>query len=159
MNDQAMLTLKAKLDAANKRITDHKPLEHSAAIEKVLAFAAKRGMTKDDLFPKVNEWEGYNVPEVEPFWDETPFSAFCHPDTFNYTFIADLEEQRDAIESEIFSLELERQNEAIERVRAFIKEYDLRMEDIYPLATKTNSQTQLPSRDGNRNVAGARKLK
>jgi hypothetical protein len=48
--------------------------------------------------------------------------GFCHPDTFNYTFLTELEERRDAIEMEIVLLKGERQQEAIERVRAFINE-------------------------------------
>jgi hypothetical protein len=137
MNDQSMLKLTAKLDAANKRVTEYRPLERGAAIEKVRAFAAECGMTKDDLFPKVIECEDYPVPETEPHWEQTPFADFCHPDIFNYTFLAELEESRDAIEMEIVLLKRERQEEAIERVRAFIKEYKLTKEDIYPTATKT----------------------
>lgn len=159
MNDQSMLKLTAKLDAANKRIADHTPLEHSAAIEKVRAFAAECGMTKDDLFLKEDECEDYPVPETEPYWEQTPFADFCHPDTFNYTFVAELEEQRDAIEMKIVLLKRERQKEAIERVRAFIREYKLTKEHIYPTATKARSQTPLEGTDGTQNVTGPRKLK
>jgi hypothetical protein len=159
MNDQSMLKLTAKLDAANKRVTEYKPLERSAAIEKVHTFAAESRMTKDDLFPTENESEDYPVPETEPYWEQTPFADFCHPDTFNYTFLAELEERRDAIEMEIVVLKRERQNEAIERVRAFIKEYCLTKEDVYPSAPKARSQTPLEGSDGTRAVTGPRTLK
>jgi hypothetical protein len=140
MNNQAMLTLKAELAAATKRITDHKPLQKKVAIEKVRTFAAECGLTEDDLFAIRNEWEDDLPPQTEPYWEPTPFADFCHPDTFGYTFIAELEEQRDAIRSKIASLERERRNEAIERVRAFIKEYKLTKEDIYGSPTKAKSQ-------------------
>jgi hypothetical protein len=45
MNDETMLKLEAKLEAANKRIANHKPLKRSAAIEKIRAFADEYGMT------------------------------------------------------------------------------------------------------------------
>jgi hypothetical protein len=98
-------------------------------------------MTGDDLFPKVKEEDDYLVPNTEPSWEETPFADFRHPDTFNYTFLADLEERRDHIEMEIVCLKRERQKESIDRVRAFIKEYKLTKEEIYPSAKKVRSQT------------------
>ncbi len=141
MNNQSMLKLEAKLEAANKRVADHQPLGRSAAIEKVRTFADEYGMTGDDLFPQVKDEDEYSIPETEPFWEETPFADFCHPDTFNYTFLADLEERRDNIEMEIVCLKRERQKESIERVRAFIKEYKLTKGEIYPSAKTVRIQT------------------
>lgn len=132
MSIHTITELKAKRDALDKRIANHLPLTHSAAVNKVRAFATERGMTEADLFPAPID------PDADPHafaedgeWPDpeyVPFPEFLYPDTFSYTFIEDLKEQRDELDAEIYAI----QREAIERARAFIREYSLTKEDIYP---------------------------
>lgn len=128
MREDILTKLKAKRDAVDQRIANHKPLSRSAAVNKVRSYATERGMTQDDLFPvpfdPYADFDHKPVPEFE----ETPFRDFRYEDTFGYTFIDDLKEQRDEIDAEIYAI----QREAIQRVRAFIHEYDLTKEDIFP---------------------------
>ena len=44
-------TLKAHLDALDAQIANYKPMERSAAIEMVRAFAAEHGLSEASLFP------------------------------------------------------------------------------------------------------------
>jgi len=128
MREDTLTKLKAKRDALDQRIANHKPLSHSAAVNKVRFYATERGMTRDDLFPV--PIDPYADPGYEPTpeFEETPFRDFRYEDTFGYTFIGDLKEQRDEIDGEIYAI----QREAIQRARAFIQEYDLTEEDIFP---------------------------
>ncbi|WP_296000056.1 hypothetical protein [Rugamonas sp.] len=131
MSTCTITELKAKRDALDKRIANHQPLAHSAAVNKVCAFATERGMTEDDLFPAPID------PDADPYAfieDESgrdpeyePFPEFIYQDTFGYTFMADLKEQHDKLDAELQAI----QHEAIERVRTFISEYKLTKEDIY----------------------------
>jgi hypothetical protein len=128
--------LKAQLDAINKRIANHEPLAHSAAINKVRAYATEHGMTEDDLFPvQIDPYaDQYSDLGCDPGPDPdyTDFSEFIYDDTFGYTFIKDLKQQRDEIDAEISCLLRAIRCEAIERARAFIREYNLTKKDIYP---------------------------
>jgi hypothetical protein len=135
MSTLTITELKAKRDALDKRIANHQPLSHIAAVNKVVAFATGRGMTQEDLFPTPIDPDvgPYAIKhEPEPYFEDTPFADFRYHDTFGYTFIADLKEQRDDIDGEIFCVLRAVHREAIERVRAFIREYKLSKEDIYP---------------------------
>lgn len=128
MREDTLTKLKAKRDALDQRIANHKPLSHSAAVNKVRSYATERGMTRADLFPV--PVDPYFDPGYEPTpeFEDTPFRDFRYEDTFGYTFIGDLKEQRDEIDAEICAM----QREAIQRARAFIQEYDLTEEDIFP---------------------------
>src|SRR5471030_882216 len=133
MSTHTITELKAKRDALDKRIANHQPLRHSAAVNKVRAFATERGMTEGDLFPAPIDPDAdpYAFTDDEP-WpdpDHAPFPEFFYEDTFGYTFIGDLKEQRDKLDAELYAI----QREAIERVRAFIREYKLTKEDIFPM--------------------------
>lgn len=48
-------TLQAHLDALDTQITNYKPMERSAAIEMVRAFAAKHGLSEAAIFPDQSE--------------------------------------------------------------------------------------------------------
>jgi len=136
MSTRTITELEAKRDALDKRIANHQPLAHSAAVNKVRTFATGRGMTEDDLFPVPID------PDADPYAfieDESgrdpecePLPEFIYQDTFGYTFMADLKEQRDKLDAELQAI----QHEAIERVRAFIKEYKLTKKDIYPMTCR-----------------------
>jgi hypothetical protein len=128
MREDTLTKLKAKRDALDQRIANHKPLSHSAAVNKVRSYAIERGMTQDDLFPAPIDPYANPGHEPTPEFEETPFQYFRFEDTFGYTFIGDLKEQRDEIHAEICAI----QREAIQRARAFIHEYDLTKEDIFP---------------------------
>lgn len=134
-SENTLAKLQVMRDALEERIANHEPLSYDAAVEKVRAFATEREMTEDDLFPVPIDRNAAPV-DVMPSWhdeiEETPFSDFCYKDTFGYTFIADLKEQQEAVDSAIRIRLRAIQYEAIERVRAFIKEYNLTKEDIYP---------------------------
>lgn len=136
MREYTLTELKAKRDAIDKRIANHEPLAHSAAINKVRAYSTERGMTEDDLFPApIDPYAdpyAATVYDMEPDFEYTPFPEFSYKDTFGYTFIADLKQQRDVLDAEISSVLRTIQLEAIERARAFIREYNLTKEDIYP---------------------------
>ena len=127
MNTHTITELKAKRDALGKRIANHQPLAHSAAVNKVRAFATERSMTEDDLFPALIDPDADIPPDPMPNFEHTPFSDFRYEDTFGYTFMVDLKEQRDKLDAELHAI----QCEAIERARAFIREYNLTKEDIY----------------------------
>src|SRR5471032_1314223 len=136
MSTHTITELKAKRDALDQRIANHQPLAHSAAVDKVRAYAADCGMTEDDLFPAPID------PDTDPHafaedseWPDpeyVPFPEFVYPDTFGYTFIEDLKEQRGVLDAEIYAI----QREAVERARAFIREYRLTKADIYPTSSK-----------------------
>lgn len=128
MREDTLTKLKAKRDALEQRIANHKPLSHSAAVNKVRSYAIERGMSQDDLFPVPIDPYADPGHERTPEFEETPFRDFRYEDTFGYTFIGDLKEQRDEIDAEIYAI----QREAIQRARAFIQEYDLTEEDIFP---------------------------
>lgn len=130
MSKSTLSELKEKRNALNEKITNHKPFERSAAISKVRTYATEQDMTEDDLFPAPTDpyADFVHAPESEPDFDKILFSEFRYTDTFSYTFIADLEEQRDKLDEEIRAIH----REAIQRVRAFISEYKLTKRDIYP---------------------------
>ena len=134
MRDRPLSELKAKRDAIDQRIADHEPLSLPVALAKVRAYATEHGMTEKELFPPpkdpnadpyaidIRPDESYDAP------DYVPFPEFRHPDTFGYIFIEDLRIQREELHSVIRSIRWE----AIERARAFIREYDLTKKDICP---------------------------
>ena len=127
MNTHTITELKAKRDALGKRIANHQPLAHSAAVNKVRAFATERSITEDDLFPALIDQDTDIPPGPMPDFEYMPLPDFRYEDTFGYTFIADLKDQRAKLDAELYAI----QREAIERVRAFIREYNLTKEDIY----------------------------
>lgn len=159
MSSFTITELKAKRNAIEKRIASHAPLPHGAAVEKVRAFAAKREMTEDDLFPAPVDPDAdpYTAPDddMEHYFEKTPFSDFRFKDTFGYTFIADLKQQRDQLDNAISRETAEIQREAIERVRAFIAEYHLTKADIYPARMPSVSPAPLASAHAARIVPGA----
>lgn len=130
MRDNLLTKLKEKRDALDQRIANHKPLAHSAAINKARAYATENGMTEHDLFPTPSDPDAEFGHEPTPDFQQTPFADFHYEDTFGYTFIDHLKEQRDELDGEIYAI----QREAIERVRAFIREYKLTKDDLYPTA-------------------------
>lgn len=101
MSEYTLIELKAQRDAIDKRIANHEPLALSAAINKVLAYATERGMTEDDLFPAPIDPDADPGCDPWPDFECPPFPTFCFNDTFGYTFIADLKEQRDQLEAKI----------------------------------------------------------
>lgn len=133
---KVLTKLKAKRDALEQRITNHKPLARSVAVNKVRAFATERGLTEDDLFPAPidpdADFEDEPTPDFEhdsqPDFDERYFPEFSYGDGFGYTFLEELKQWRDELDAEISEIE----REAIERARAFIDEYKLTKEDVFP---------------------------
>lgn len=127
MHADAITKLKAKRKALDHQIASHKPLAHSVAINKVRAYATEHGMTEDDLFP--GRYDPNADPVREPIrnFRRTPFSDFHYEDTFGYTFIADLKEQRFELDGELRAI----QQEAVKRACNFIAEYKLTKEDIF----------------------------
>jgi hypothetical protein len=132
MSTHTITELKAKRDAIDQRIANHQPLTHSAAVNKLRAYATERGMTEDDLFAApIDPDIGPHAFAEDGEWPDpeyVPFPDFIYPDTFGYTFIEDLKEQRDVLDAEIYAI----QREAVQRARTFIREYSLTKEDIYP---------------------------
>jgi len=126
-----MLTkLKAERDALNERIANFEPLVYSVAVKKLRTYIAEHGMAEEELFPTYYETNSdyETVPESPPeFWEER-FRGFKHEDTFGYTFIRDLMDQRDGLDWEIEVL----RREAVERAREFIREYKLTEKDVFP---------------------------
>lgn len=130
MSTLTITELKAKRDALDKRIANHQPLTHSAAVKKVRIYANEHDMAEDDLFPTPFDMTASPMPDREPMrnFRRPAFSNFCYEDTFGYIFIADLKEQRYELDKELRSI----RREAVERARNFIGEYDLSKEDIFP---------------------------
>lgn len=133
---KVLTKLKAKRDALDQRIANHQPLARSVAVDKVLAFVAEHGLTEADLFPapidpdgdfqdKLTPTFGYDSP---PDFDERYFPEFSYEDAFGYTFLEELKKWRDELDAEIFEIE----RETIERARAFIDEYKLTKEEVFP---------------------------
>jgi len=123
--------LKARREAINQQIKDHRPLPRSFAIKKLRAYAIEYGMTEEDLFPTPVEVEDpylYSGDGLEPDFDYIDFSEFEYEDTFDYTFIEDLKQQRATIDSKLRAI----RDEAITRAHAFIEEYALAKDEIYP---------------------------
>lgn len=160
MSSLTIKELKAQREAIEKRIASHVPLAHGAAVEKVRAFAAKHQMTEDDLFPGPVDPDAdpyaASDHDMEPDFEKTLFPDFRFKDTFGYTFIADLKQQRDQLDVAI-SYEIAKiQREAIERVRAFIDEYHLTKADIYRPPMPSVSAAPLASAHAARIAPGPR---
>ena len=127
MRADVITKLKAKREALDHQIASHKPLAYSVAINKIRAYATEHDMTEDDLFP--GRYDPTADPVPEPMRNfRRPHSDFHYEDTFGYTFIADLKEQRFQIDEELRTI----RREAIERAWNFIAEYRLTKEDIFP---------------------------
>lgn len=138
MREHSLSELKAKRDALAQQIANHQPLAHSVALAKLSTYATENGMTELDLFPidpyDDPDYDPYSGPQDDPSadYDYTPFPEFVYPDTFDYTFIEDLEQQRDKLDGELRAI----QREAVARARAFIREYNLKKEDIFSIPRK-----------------------
>jgi len=130
-----MLTeLMAERDALNERIANFKPLTHSLAVKKLHTYVAKYTMTAEELFPThyQADTDYETAPEMPPdFWEEG-IPEFEYEDTFGYTLIAVLKAQRNELNAEIHAI----RREALERARAFIREYDFYEEDVFPSIEK-----------------------
>lgn len=120
--------LKAERDALDQRIANFKPLAHGAAVDKVRAFATERGLTEDDLFPAPIDPDADFEHDPMPGFDESYFPEFSYEDAFGYIFLEELKKWRDELNAEIYEIE----RESIERARAFIAEYKLTKESIFP---------------------------
>jgi hypothetical protein len=132
MPNTTFTKLKARREAINRQIEDHKPLPRSFAIKKLRAYAIEYGMTEEDLFPTPVEVEDpylYSGDSSWPDFDYIDFSEFEYEDTLDYTFIEDLKQQRASIDAKLRAIRAE----ATTRAHAFIEEYDLAKDDIYPV--------------------------
>ena len=126
MRADVITKLKAKREALDHQIASHKPLAYSVVINKIRAYAAEHDMTEDDLFP--GPYDPTEDPVPEPMRNfRLPHSDFHYEDTFGYTFIADLKEQRFQLDEELRAI----RREAIERAWNFIAEYRLTKEHIF----------------------------
>lgn len=133
MNTLTITELKAKRDALDKRISNYPSLKRSAAVDKLCTYATAHDMTEDDLFPVLIDLDMHpHAFDDDREWRDpeyVPFPEFSYPDTFGYTFIEDLKEQRDELDAQIYAI----RREAVQRARAFIREYRLTPKDIYPM--------------------------
>jgi hypothetical protein len=140
MPSDTFTKLKALRDALNQRIEDHTPLTRKSAIKKLRAYIVEYAMTEDDLFPVPIDLDDSNDPygpgrwKPEPEADHTDFSELVYEDTFGYTVLEDLKQQRNEVDSELYAI----RREAITRALAFIYEYDLEKDDVYPLPRREN---------------------
>jgi len=138
MREDSISKLKAKRDALAQRIANHQPLANSVALTKVCTYATEHGMTELDLFPidpyDEPAYDPYSGPKDDPGpdYDYTPFPEFLYPDTFGYIFIEDLKQQRNELDNELRAI----QRETVARARAFIREYNLKKEDIFSILRK-----------------------
>lgn len=125
--------LMARRDALDQRIEDHTPLPRKAAIKKLRAYIVEYAMTEGDLFPVPIDPDDttalYSPDEWDPDHNYTDFSELVYEDTFGYTFLEDLKQQRDELDSQLREI----RREAITRARAFIYEYELEKDEVYPL--------------------------
>lgn len=121
--------LKAERDALDQRIANYKPLARSAAVDKVRAFATERGLTQDNFFPAPIDSEADFEHDPTPGFDERYFPEFSYEDAFGYIFLEELKKWRDELDAEIYEIK----RESIERAHAFIAEYALTKEDIFPI--------------------------
>jgi len=131
MPNTTFVKLKARLEAITRQIEDHKPLPRSFAIKKLRAYATEYSMTEEDLFPTPVEVEDpylYSEDGVRSNFNDINFSEFEYEDTLDYTFIEDLKQQHGRIDAKLRAIRAE----AITRASAFIEEYDLAKDDIYP---------------------------
>lgn len=133
MPSDTLIKLKARRDALNQRIEEYTPLPRTAAIKKLRAYIVEYTMTEDDLFPVLMDTDDFSVPCGPDGWEPdanyTDFSELVYEDTFGYTFLEDLKQQRDELDSTLRAI----RREAITRALAFIYEYNLEKDDVYPL--------------------------
>lgn len=116
MRADVITKLKAKREALDHQIASHKPLAHSVVINKIRAYAAEHNMTEDDLFP--GPYDPTEDPVPEPMRNfRRPHSNFHYEDTFGYTFIADLKEQRFQLDEELRAIRREAHRTGMEFYR------------------------------------------
>jgi hypothetical protein len=128
---KCLAKLKAERDALNERIANFKPFARDVALKKLHDYVAEHSMTGEELFPEYCEsescYETAPEPSPDPDWDELSLE-FEYGDTFDYTFLEHLVEQRNELNWKINAI----RREAVQRARLFIREYKFTKEDVFP---------------------------